>query len=288
MTAAAGSRGMAVAAPSPAVAARASTAVRSVERCIDILDILANAPSAMSLSMISRAIQTPKSTTLTIVRTLVQRGLVTMDPATKLYQIGLGFARYTAERPRRADLIEVATPSLEALARETLETSTLAMREGDKVFNVCRFVGPQPLQLHVPIGIARDLHATAGGKIFLAWMDNAQRRAFLAAHPLPRFTPRTLTDPASLARRLAASRRLGYAIARGETSPDLFGVAAPVFGRGGAVVAAVNLSGPLFRLQPNQPHYVQSTRAAADAISREIARIGGEVALPRVAALESL
>jgi DNA-binding IclR family transcriptional regulator len=266
-------------------AMRPSTTVRSVERCIDIIDVLAKSRGPMSLSAISRAIDTPKSTTLTIVRTLVQRGLLAMDPVTKLYRIGLGFARYTSEQSRRVDLIELAAPFLRALARDTLETSTLAMREGDKVYNVCRFVGPQPLQHVVPIGIARDLHATAGGKISLAWMGDAERRAFMASHSLKRYTPRTLTDPATLSRRLATCRREGYAIARGETSAELFGVAAPIFGRTGALVAAVNLSGPLFRLQPNQVRYIRSVRETAAAISQEILRIGGEVALPRAKSL---
>jgi DNA-binding IclR family transcriptional regulator len=262
-----------------------STTVRSVERCIDIVDALASARAAMSLSALSRAIQTPKSTTLTIVRTLVRRGLVAIDPATKLYQIGLGFARYTSERPQSVSLIEVAAPFLESLARDTLETATLAMQESGKVYNVCRFVGPQPLQLHVTIGVARELHATAGGKVFLAWMERTQRRAILAARSLPRFTPRTLTEPLALERRLVAARRLGYAIARGESDPDLFAIAAPIFGRDGSVIAAVNLAGPLFRLQSNRARYAAAVRASGAAISDEIARIGSDVALPSVKTL---
>jgi DNA-binding IclR family transcriptional regulator len=260
-----------------------STTVRSVERCIDIIDLLATARQPMSLSAISRAIGSPKSTTLTIVRTLVQRGLLALEPATRHYHIGLGFARYTSEQPRQVDLVELATPLLQALARETLETSTLAKLEGDKVFNVCRFVPAQPLQLVVPIGIARELHATAGGKVFLAWMTDAQRRAYLASHQLRKFTPRTLTDPAALARRVASCRRNGYAIARGETSAELFGVAAPILDADGTILAAVNLSGPLFRLQPNLERYARAVCATAAAISREVARIGGVIQIPDVA-----
>jgi len=268
-------------APARAQPAAAST-VRSVERCIDILDILARDRAGMNLSALSRAIATPKSTTLTIVRTLVARGLVALDAGTKQYSLGLGVSRYFLPDARKVDLIDVAAPALEALARETRETATLALREADKVYNVCRFVGQQPLQLVVPIGIARELHATAGGKVFLAWMTDAERAERLAGKALPRFTPRTVTDPAALQRRLAAVRRNGYAIARGETSPELFGVAAPVLDRHGAVMAAVNLSGPLFRLAPSQERYVDAVRSAAAAISRAVASVGGELSLPRV------
>ncbi len=262
--------------------APASSTVRSVERCIDILDLLARERAGMTLSALSRAIETPKSTTLTIVRTMVARGLVAHEASTKLYSLGLGLSRYFQPDAHKVSLIDVATPALESLARDTLETATLAVREADKVYNVCRFVGPQPLQLVVPIGVARELHATAGGKIVLAFMPEAARAQWLGERTLPRFTPRTVTDAGALERRLATVRRVGYAIARGETSPELFGVAAPVFNRDGGVIAAVNLSGPLFRLAPNQERYVEAVKGAAAEITRSVARIGGEIALPRV------
>ena len=101
-------RGAAAAPPAAAGVARPSATVRSVERCIDIIDVLATSRRPLSLSAISRAIDTPKSTALTIVRTLVQRGLLAMDPATKLYEIGLGFGRYTSGQSRRVDLIDRA------------------------------------------------------------------------------------------------------------------------------------------------------------------------------------
>ena len=53
----------------------------------------------------------------------------------------------------------------------------------------------------------------------------------------------------------------------------------------GDVVAAVNLSGPLFRLKSNQARYVRSVRETAAAISEDILRIGGEVALPSARSL---
>jgi DNA-binding IclR family transcriptional regulator len=264
--------------------AATSTTVRSVDRCIDIIDLLARDRGSMTLSAISRATATPKSTTLTIIRTLARRGLVALDPATRRYQIGLGFSRYLVEQPKRIDLVELAAPFLQALAEQTHETSTLAKREGDKVYNVCRFVGPQPLQLLVPIGIPRELYATAAGKVFLGWMEIAERRSYLASRRLERFTPRTFTDPVALARHVAACRRDGFAIARGETSPELFGVAAPILAADGTILAAVNLSGPLFRLRLNKARYVAQVRATAGDISREIGRVGANVVIPLVAA----
>jgi DNA-binding IclR family transcriptional regulator len=254
-------------------------AVRSVERCIDILDLLATHGRALSLSDISRGVGAPKSTVLTIVRTLVARGLVALDDERKLYRLGLGVARWGGRVSERVDLASLARPHLQRLARETQETATLALTDGRSVYYVERTVGDQPLQYVVPVGVPRPMHGTAGGKVFLAHMSDAERLAFVKQVGLKRYTERTITDPAALERHLRAVKRTGYGVTRAETSADLFGIAAPIVDRAGKAIAAVNLGGPLFRLRRRQDEYVAATVAAAAAISAEIGRIGN-VALP--------
>lgn len=257
--------------------AQVSSPVRSVERCIDILDLLATSAKAVSLGDISRGVGAPKSTVLTIVRTLVARGVVVRDDEHKLYR--LSSARWGGSVPERADLASLARPHLQRLARETQETATLALTDGRSIYYHERTIGDQPLQYVVPVGVPRPMHGTASGKVFLAQMSPAERLAFVKQVGLKRFTPRTITDSAALERNLQVVRRNGYGITRAETSDDLFGVAAPIVDRTGKIIAAVNLGGPLFRLRRRQQDYVAATAAAAAAISAELARIS-DVALP--------
>ncbi|MDQ3865295.1 MAG: IclR family transcriptional regulator, partial [Actinomycetota bacterium] len=86
------------------------------------------------------------------------------------------------------------------------------------------------------------LHATANGKIFLAY-----GAARTPAH-LDRLASETITEPAPLERELADVRARGYATAVDELEDGLAAVAAPVFGSDGAVVAALSISGPSVRL----------------------------------------
>ena len=256
--------------------AQLSSPVRSVERCIDILDLLATNARAISLGDISRGVGAPKSTVLTIVRTLVARGLVVRDDEHKLYR--LGAARWGGV-PERVDLATLARGHLQRLARETQETATLALNDGRSIYYHERTVGDQPLQYVVPVGVPRPMHGTASGKVFLAHMSQAQRLAFVNQVSLKRYTARTITDPDALERHLQIVKRTGYGITRAETSADLFGVAAPIVDRTGKVIAAVTLGGPLFRLRRRQQDYVAATVAAAAAISADIARIR-DVTLP--------
>ncbi len=257
----------------------ATATVRSIERCLDILDIAGGSATPLSLSQISRSIGAPKSTVLTIVRTLVRRGLLAVD-STKRYRLGLGFARYQARHSKGVDIVEVARPELAALVARTTETASLTVREGHAVFHVSRIVGPHQLQYLAPVGIPRSLHASACGKVLLAFMDEEGRRAFYAAGPLPRHTTRTVVEPRSLERQLKICRTAGYIVTRGETVDGLFGIAAPIRDRSGAVIAAVNLGGPLIRLAHNQAAYVEAVREAAAAISRSLESLGGEVLMP--------
>jgi DNA-binding IclR family transcriptional regulator len=68
------------------------------------------------------------------------------------------------------------------------------------------------------------------------------------AKALTAYTDRTITRPDVLAAELAAVRDRGWAEAVGEREPDLGAVAAPVFGRGGELVAILGIQGPASRL----------------------------------------
>jgi DNA-binding IclR family transcriptional regulator len=84
-------------------------------------------------------------------------------------------------------------------------------------------------------------HATAMGKALLAF---AAPRCVdtLFERGLHRFTPFTLVAPDRLRRALAITRLTRLAVSRREYDLHTTSVAAPVFGAGGAVVAALELS----------------------------------------------
>ena len=93
------------------------------------------------------------------------------------------------------------------------------------------------------VGLRVPLHCSALGKVFLAF-----GAATLPDGRLERRTQHTITSRAVLADELDAVRHNGYAVARDELEPGLIAVAAPVRDAGGAVVAAVSISGPSIRL----------------------------------------
>ena len=254
--------------------------VKSIDRCLDIIEMLMNSGRDMSLAEISRTLNAPKSTVLTIVRTLVARGLLALDDERKLYRLGLGFARFASHVQKRPTLDGIARPYLEKLSKSTGETTTLAVLEGQAVFYSCIVQGPQLIQYVVPIGVARPLHCTASGKLMLARMDADAVKAYIKKPGLTRFTARTISRPVALAKELDAIRKQDFATSLGEVSNDLFGVAAPIRDHENKPVAYVNLAGPIFRLANRMPSLVKAARQTAEQISAEIRTVGSGLVLP--------
>ena len=85
------------------------------------------------------------------------------------------------------------------------------------------------------------------------------------------YTPRTITDPQTLAREIAQVRERGWAQAVGEREPDLAAIAAPVRSSRGELEAMVALQGPSSRFDaPAMEAAVPLLVERADAISSEL------------------
>jgi DNA-binding IclR family transcriptional regulator len=115
---------------------------------------------------------------------------------------------------------------------------------------------------------ALPAHATALGKALLAFSPPGTVDRVIA-RGLRQYTAYTLTSPDRLRRSLAETRLSGVAVSRWELRVGTSAVAAPVFGAGGAVVAAleVKVRDPRSELPLIQPVLL----VAARSLSRELA-----------------
>lgn len=249
--------------------------VRSVERTVDLLEALAGGGS-LSLANLARTVRAPKSTLLSIARSLLARGLLAYDPGTRTYRLGPGIGRLGLPAPLM-DLSALAKPHLDRLAQRTEETAFLTVRDGDEVIYTAKAGSPRPVQYIAELGVRRPLHATASGKAWLAYMSDAEVHAYVRRTGLRRYTPSTITRAADLFRELVLIRRRGWALNRGQFVDELFGIAAPVRSSSDRVVASVNVGGPLFRLGRRAPELAREAIAAANAIAADVDRLGGNV-----------
>ena len=177
---------------------------------------------------------------------------------------GDAFVRYALRGNADTDLVAIATPFLERLGELTHETINLGVIRAGLVEQIAQVDSRFVLGGTNWLGRAEPVHATALGKVLLAFGS-----AELPPGRLKRLTAGTVTSRSRLADELATVRRRGYAVADEELEEGLVAVAAPVRRHDAAVIAALSVSGPSSRLGPARVKEIGAQCVSqADALSR--------------------
>jgi IclR family acetate operon transcriptional repressor len=237
-----------------------------VERALAVLDTLAAADGELGTNELARRAGVNASTTSRLLATLAARDVVAYVPATGRYRLGRRLVELGHAASGGGDLRELARPHLLALVAETGETATLsAAGEADAV-TIDFAQSPASVQSVARVGRPSVAHATAVGKVLLAFTDREP-----PAGPLRAYTERTITDADALRAELVRVREQGFALAVGEREDDLNAIAAPVFGAGAGLVAILGIQGPAPRFGPEE---LLAARPAlgdhAEALSRSL------------------
>jgi len=246
---------------------RRNASVQSVDRAITVMEFLSRRGWS-GVTEVSRELDIHKSTAYRLLTTLRDRGLVEQDAATEKYRLGFGLVVLARAVSADLDILRCAKPLCERLSERTGETVNVAILEGDDAVVIHQSLSRASALSVDWTGRHTPLHATAAGKVFLYYMPEVQLLRILE-EPLERFTENTIVDPASLRDNIGEVRDEGYARTVEELERGLSAVGAPIRSAEGAVVGAVSVSGPAFRLSSaDLPQTGELVRRAAAEISR--------------------
>ncbi|RIJ66997.1 IclR family transcriptional regulator [Nakamurella silvestris] len=246
--------------------------VQSVERAASMLQLLAEENEPLTLQQIAGALSLAKGTAHGLLRTLVDVGFIEQVHPAGPYRVSAELFRLGVDRLDLNELRARALNWTDALAARTGEsTRVAAFRQGHVVVAHHVFSADETRQTLVT-GTYVPLHASALGKILLAFDPGAARS--IIGQELPSLTYRTVTDRFALQRELAVIRDVGWAAAVEESEPGICSIAASIRDRGGHVVAAVGIEGPVEQLCDERsrprPGLVTQVVRAGRAISREL------------------
>ncbi len=251
-----------------------SGGVQSVDRAVRVLEILARSGGS-GVSEVAADLQVHKSTAFRLLAALEERGLVEQNSDRGKYQLGFGILRLASAIPVRLGLVRQARPVLDELAAQLGETVNLAVIREHYAVNVAEALGPSAISAQTWMGQLTPLHATSSGKVLLAHLDPAHRDEVLEAAGLPELTAATITSRSTLEKQLEQALVDGYASTFEEYEVGLNAVAVPVRDHTGAVVAAVSVSGPAFRLGPERMREVTAAlQVGGSQISRRMGYLG--------------
>jgi DNA-binding IclR family transcriptional regulator len=247
---------------------RQRVGVQSLGRAFSILEEVARHRDGIGLADLSKLVGLHNSTTFHLVKTMVSLGYIRQEKDTKRYRVGRPLFALAANCLDEIEMVNVATPVLEDLSRETGESGHFAVRMGDAVVVIARTSGPGAFQLTDRVGVTRPAHCTALGKMILASLSPDQLQRFLQRAELKPSTDKSITEPSVLLREIEEIRRSGIAFDDGEYNAEVRCVAVPVRDFTGQTIGALGISGPIWRLsiQALQSR-AKIVQAAADRLS---------------------
>lgn len=236
----------------------------TADRALDILGMFTDDRPVVSGIEVATALGVAKSTAYRYLQSLVTNRFLEEAPGGG-FRLGLRVLELARVARRSYGLTEVALPALNRLAGRVHETVLLTRRVGDLVVCLDRAESQtHRVRISYERGMTLPINAGASALVLLAWSPPEETEALLRATELRRFTPATLTDVDAILARLARIRADGYSVTRSELDHDVLGVAAPVFGEGETVVAAVSVAAVGSRTsQVAERTIIQEVRATA-------------------------
>lgn len=240
-----------------------------------LLELLAERDGPAGVGELARELDMGASNVHRLLQALVELGYAVNDGGRGQYRASLKIWELGAHALHKLDFREAAAPAMRWLLAETNETVHLSVLSGDEVIYIDKLDSPEPVRAYSAIGGRAPAYCVATGKVLLAWRDEpAAVPSLLSVRPLHAFTPSTAPDTAALARELERVRRQGFAVNRGEWRASVWGMASPLRGPGGRVIAALGISGPAERIRKKGVR--QLARLVVDAAELASGRLAGQ------------
>ncbi len=225
---------------------------------------------ALNVSEISKGMRIPRTTARRIAETLSAQNFMTKEDGK--YALGPELISLGECACARVSVADSAVKHLARLTQLTGETSHIGVYAGSKVLiaRVCE--SPLPLYATSRAGAIVQMYCSGTGKVLLANMFNEDAGA-ISKIKLERRTEHTISSREELAKELKLTQKRGYALDNEEFHPGVRCLAAPVFDKTGAVVAALGITAPASRFEKKHiPAMAKTVQKIAEELSRELGK----------------
>ncbi len=240
---------------------------RSVTRALNVLDVLLGASRSLLLTEIATIAALDRATTYRLLHVLVEQGYAHRESSSKRYSINPGFfLRQKSGLP--APAARIARPALRQLHAETTAEVSIASFQGAEIHYKREFVGGHQKGEGLFKGVLPS-HATASGKVMLAFRPEPEVRKIYEFMPLTTYTPRTIHDIGALEVHLRSIRSRGFAVNEREFMDDRICIAVPIRTSPDGSCLALSISLPATAIDARSiDRLVDKTRQTGSRISR--------------------
>ncbi|MFE5242633.1 MULTISPECIES: IclR family transcriptional regulator [unclassified Streptomyces] len=236
-----------------------------LSRAARILEAFSQDEPALTVSEIARRTGLHVATASRLVAELVAHGFLSRDEDRRV-RIGVRLWELVTRASPTLSLRDAAMPFMEGVHDIVGHHVQLSVLDGDDVLFLERLSAPDAVINYTRIAGRLPLHASSSGLVLLAH-GSADLKERVLEGPLSSYTPATPATPARLRAELAEIRQRGYAYCPGYVHAEALGIAAPVRGPDGTLVAALSVIVPD---ETGAQALVPIVRTAARGISRAL------------------
>ena len=238
--------------------------IQSVQRAINILNCFTAATSALTLSQISSRVNLNKGTVHGILNTLRNNGYISQNSSGQ-YMLGPElFAKASlAPYARRNAIADFAHDELQTLSDRYQSNGTLFTIDHTSPTDSAFII--QKTSSRIP------LHASASGKIVLAYMDSNELEKFLLSKTLTSFTPKTRSSAEKLQHDLSVIRKNGISYEEDELYVGISAIAVPIFSHYNSFISGtISLTGLTANVKKNRAEMAKVLLSLSKQISAAI------------------
>ena len=247
-----------------------SPATETVDLSLRLLERLASSRESIGVSELAREFGSSKATVYRHLQALVLHGFVHQESTTMRYTAGIKLFILGERLRERFDILAVAREEMAKLRDETGQPATLSALVEGQVVVLEVLQGPAIVNFATQPGTVLDLHASAHGKVALAFGPEGLLERCVA-RGLKAWTPQTICSPSALERAVAQVRSRGWATAPNQVLRGVNGLAAPVFNHAGGYVGAVAIAGSVQYIPASPPQeQIRAVTQTAVRISRKL------------------
>ena len=241
------------------------TQTPAIDKAVQIFDFLSQ-HSGATFSQIYQGTNLPKSTTSSLLTSLISHGLLRQDQ--NRYYLGLRLYEFGNKAEESFDIKKLALEPLSQLRDSTKLTCHLGVLQGTFAIYLTKLESPGAIVVRSWLGKKLSLYSSGLGKALLAWQPEQEIDSLLPDENFHVYTNTTIPNKTELKKELSKIREQGWAFDNAEESEEVSCIAAPIFNQDSKVIAAISLSGVSFQVHNNRmPQLIKMVLATARTIS---------------------
>lgn len=222
--------------------------VQSVDRALDILELLSNFQQGLNIKDISEKLDLHKSTVHRLLGTLIYKGYVEQHKDSNKYYVTLKLFQLGSRKIENIDLIDISKPYLIQLAKTSEEVVHLVMRDDADIIYVDKVEGNQTIRMHSRIGNRSPMYCTGVGKAILSTLSREEIKDVWDKSQIQKLTDKTIVTLDHMYKTIDTIQERGYALDDEENEIGVRCIAVPILDFKGDSYAAISISGPANRM----------------------------------------